>query len=139
MSLERFCKNQPVTSTPSATIEDLARTMLSEHVGAVIVEADDVPIGIVTDRDIVCRALAGGMNPKWVTAQMVMSAPPIVAHVTDTIDSALVRMRQGGVRRLPIVSDDQRICGMVTLDDLLVMLTAELEQLAQVPVNDAGP
>lgn len=139
MSLERFCKNQPVTAAPSDTIEELAQTMLSEHVGAVIVEADDVPIGIVTDRDIVCRALAGGMNPKWVTAQMVMTAPPIVAHMTDSIDQALNRMRLSGVRRLPIVTDDEQLCGMVTLDDLLVLLTGELGQLAQVPIHDSGP
>lgn len=139
MSLERFCKNQPITAGPSDTIEDLARQMLSEHVGAVIIEADDVPIGIVTDRDIVCRALAGGMNPKWVTAQMVMSAPPVVAHVRDSIDQALNAMRRSGVRRLPIVTDDQEICGIVTLDDLLVLLSAELSQLSQVPVHDNGP
>ena len=113
--------------------------MLAEHVGAVVIEADDWPIGIVTDRDIVCRVLAGGMDLKWVTAQTVMSSPPVTARARDSIDETVVKMRINGVRRLPIVSDDGMLVGIVALDDLLVLLSAELGEATRVPIDDRGP
>lgn len=140
MSLERFCRKAVSTALSSETVQAAAEKMTQQHVGCLII-VDDAgrPVGILTDRDIVCRVLAVRRDPATTPIQAVMSASPVVARVGDLIEEAAFAMRQQGVRRLPIVNASGKAIGIVSLDDLIVLLTAELGQTAAAVRTNRGP
>ncbi len=140
MSLERFCRRPIVTAKPEDSIQYACEVMREKHVGSlVVVSPDQHPVGLLTDRDVVCRVIAAKLDPGRTSVSQVMSALPGTARRSDLIDEVLFRMRQLGVRRLPIVGAEGRVEGMVTLDDLLVLLTGELSQTAAVIRSNRGP
>lgn len=128
------------TALPAESVQAAAEKMTQQHVGAlVIVDESGRPVGILTDRDIICRVLSEGLNPATTPIQAVMSTNPVVAHVGDLIESAAFTMRRQGVRRLPIVNESGAAIGLVSLDDLLVLLAAELSQTAAAVRTNRGP
>ncbi|MBN1205389.1 MAG: CBS domain-containing protein [Myxococcaceae bacterium] len=140
MSLERFCRKTVSTALASETVQAAAEKMTQQHVGAlIIVDESGRPVGILTDRDIVCRVLSERREPAATPIQAVMSAKPVVARVGDMIEEAAISMRQQGVRRLPIVNASGKAIGMVSLDDLIVLFTAELGQTAAAVRENRGP
>lgn len=140
MSLDRFCRKPLVTVNPEDTVQRAAELMREHHVGSVLaVDSERRPVGLITDRDLVCRAIAPRLDPAKTPVSQVMSEGLGVAQKTDLIDEALLRMRQLGTRRLPIVDAAGKAIGMVTLDDLTVMLTGELTQTAAVIRSNRGP
>ncbi|MBI3181078.1 MAG: CBS domain-containing protein [Myxococcales bacterium] len=140
MSLERFCRKPVATVLPSQTVLEAAQRMQQAHVGAVVVvDEANKPIGILTDRDIVCRVVAERRDPLGTPIRAVMSAPVAIARAEDLIEEAAFTMRQKGVRRLPIVSADGKAVGVVALDDLVVLLAAELGQAAAAVRMNRGP
>ncbi len=139
MSLDRFCRKPLVTLHPDATAKQAADEMNAKHVGAVlVVDAQAHPVGIVTDRDLVCRVVAQGLDPAKTPVGEVMSASVATIQSNQLIDEAAVQMRELGVRRLPVV-ERGRAVGMISLDDLLVMLSAELGQITSVIRSNRGP
>lgn len=140
MSLERFCRKPVSTALSSEPVQAAAEKMTQQHVGSlIIVDEAGRPVGILTDRDIVCRVLAERRDPVATPIQAVMSANPVVVRVDDLIEEAAFTMRQQGVRRLPIVNGSGKVIGMVSLDDLIVLLTAELGQTAAAVRTNRGP
>jgi signal-transduction protein with cAMP-binding, CBS, and nucleotidyltransferase domain len=128
-----------VTCGRNAPLPDIARAMHENNVGSVIVvDNDNRPIGIVTDRDIVVRAIARGL-PITTTADTVMSRSVAMVHWDSDIDAAMHQMSLWACRRVPVVNDDGQVAGVVTLDDLSVVLAdaadavTRAERLARVP------
>jgi len=139
MSLERFCREPVVTIQPKQSIHDAARMMRDRHVGAVVVVDDDRPVGIVTDRDIVVRGIIEGRDPNTTPVRDVMSGNPTVARSDQKIDDAVIAIRTAGVRRLPIVNAAGKVIGIVTLDDLVVLMAGELNLVAGAVQQNLGP
>lgn len=140
MSLERFCRRPPVTLPVNQSVQQAATEMNEKHVGSVIVVGPEGrPVGILTDRDVTCRVVAAGLNPKDTPVQKVMSTADGHLPVSALIDEASYKMRQLGVRRLPIVDAAGKAIGIVTLDDLMVLLTAELSHTAMAIRSNRGP
>jgi len=111
------------------SVEEIAEQMRREGLGCVVVVDDQRrPVGIVTDRDLALRVVARGLRAKGTSAQSVMSHPLATARPTDAIEAVIECMCRRGIRRVPIVHDEQ-VMGIVTLDDLLVHLGRELEGL----------
>ena len=115
---------------PDATLEETARHMADERVGALPVVEGDQVIGLVTDRDLVVRAMAHGLPP-GLRVETVMSSDPIVVDADTTVPAAAHAMRSAEVRHLPVV-DGGRLVGMVSFDDLLWYLTVQLAELGAV-------
>ena len=126
MSLERFCRKDVVTIPPTQSVFEAAQKMREHHVGAVVVAEDGRPVGMLTDRDIVFRVVLEGRDPKTTPTRDAMSHRVTTARSEEQIDDAVRRMREGRVRRLPILGRDGRVCGLVALDDLVVLLAGEL-------------
>ena len=139
MSLERFCREPVVTVQPTQSVRDAALLMRDRHVGAVLVVDDDRPIGIVTDRDIVMRAIIEGRDPNTTPVRDVMSGGLTVAASDQKIDDAVIAIRTAGVRRLPIVNAAGKAIGIVTLDDLVVLMAGELNLVASAVQSNLGP
>lgn len=140
MSIERFCRKSLVRASPDDTVAQATRLMLEHHVGAVVVvDAAGRPEGILTDRDVACRVVAEGRDPAATAVWSVMTAKPATVRRSGTIDEASMLMRERGVRRLPIVDDEGKFCGLVSLDDLSVLLSAEMSQLVGAVRANQGP
>lgn len=139
MSLERFCREPVVTILAKQSVHDAARMMRDRHVGAVLVVDEDRPVGIITDRDIVARAIVEGRDPNTTPVRDVMSRSLTVVRAADKIDDAIIAIRTSGVRRLPIVNAAGKAVGIVTLDDLVVLLAGELSMAAGAVQSNRGP
>lgn len=140
MSLARFCRKPVAIIQPTQSVAEAAETLRDQHVGALVVVQEDLrPVGILTDRDIVTRVMAARKDPAATSVSDVMSPRPFVARLEDSIDRTLFAVRQHGVRRLPIVDEQGHVVGLVSLDDLWVLLSAELDQTAAAVRDNQGP
>ena len=103
---------------PNTMIQDAARRMRAEDIGALPVGENDRLIGMVTDRDIVLRAVAENRNPSNTAVRDVMSERVYYCFDDDDIDQAARTMAEHQVRRLPVLNHDKRLVGMMSLADL---------------------
>ena len=99
------------------------------RVGCVVVTRGASPIGIVTDRDLAIRVVAEGRDPALTQVSEIVTYDATALPRSAGIDTAARMMRERGVRRLPIVTDDGRVIGIVTADDLTILLAQELGDL----------
>jgi CBS domain-containing protein len=115
-----------VVADRGANIAEVARTMREYHVGDLVVvdraDGADRPVGIVTDRDLVVEVLAQDVSPDEVIVDDVMTDNPAVAGEDDDVLDTLGRMRDLGVRRMPVVDGRGLLTGIITVDDLLEVL-----------------
>jgi CBS domain-containing protein len=136
MKVRDFCSAQVVTVEPQASLREAALLMRNRHVGAlVVVERTggvERPVGLLTDRDIVVAVIAvPGARPEGIRAGDAMSQPLITAGEDDGVFEAVAAMQQKAVRRLPVLGADGALRGIVTADDVLRVLSAELGNLAE--------
>jgi CBS domain-containing protein len=116
-SVQEIMTHDPVTVEVSTTLDEVARLMRDNDTGAVIATQTGKVRGIVTDRDIVVRAVADGRNPTDVRVADVSTGGVVTLNPQDGIDKAAQVMREQDVRRLPVVDGDRPI-GIVSLGDL---------------------
>jgi CBS domain-containing protein len=110
----------PRTLAPEATLIDAALVMRREDIGDVLVcEEGDRLVGIVTDRDIVVRALAEGRDPIATRVADVCSRDLVTIEPGDSVGGAVRLMREKAIRRIP-VTEDGRVVGMLTIGDIAV-------------------
>ncbi|HSN71818.1 MAG TPA: CBS domain-containing protein [Steroidobacteraceae bacterium] len=103
---------------PETTVSELARRMRDDDVGVLPVAADERLVGVVTDRDIVVRALADGLNPDSVSARDIMTDRVLYCYADDSAEHVLENLGDVHVRRLPVVDRDKKLIGIVSLGDL---------------------
>jgi CBS domain-containing protein len=128
MFVRDLCRRDVDTASYEETALDVARCMRDRQVGTVIVVDDRRPVGIVTDRDLAVRVLAGGLDPQTRVSE-VMTPSPTTIQEDATIVIALGYMRAGGFRRLPVVRGDGSLVGIVALDDVLGQMADELAEI----------
>jgi CBS domain-containing protein len=109
--------SNPVTLPDSATLADAARVMRDRGIGDVIVMSQNRVCGMVTDRDIVVRAIAHGHDPSKTHLDSVCSKQLFSVSPDDDIDHAIELMREKAVRRVPVLDGDQPV-GIVSIGDL---------------------
>lgn len=103
---------------PTTTIAAAAEKMRDEDVGCLLVGDDDRLFGVVTDRDIVVRALANGRNANRDPVTTVMSSKVLYCYESQSVDKAARIMAEHGVRRLPVLDPEKRLTGVVSLSDV---------------------
>lgn len=133
MSIGKCCNIGVVCCGPEASIPEVAALMRKHHVGDVVVvrEAGEkrIPLGIVTDRDIVVETIAPEVDIDLLTAEDIMSAPLVTVRDDESFVESLRVMRHNRIRRLPVVDHDGGLYGIVTADDIINLLTAELSMI----------
>lgn len=110
----------PVTVEKLTSLAEAARVMRDAGIGDVLVVDEGRLRGIVTDRDLVVRAMAENRDPAETTVQAVCTAEPITVKPDDGVDEALHLMRRHALRRLPVQTEEGELVGVVTLGDLAV-------------------
>jgi CBS domain-containing protein/uncharacterized protein (DUF2267 family) len=141
MSLRWYCRPRLLVLGADRKVIEAARAIEQNEVGAVVVQEKRQVVGIVTDRDLVVRVLARGLDPATTRLGTVMSTPVALLSPSDSPADAVRLMRERNVRRIPLV-EAGRVVGMVTLDDLLLDEAAALDDLAlivQTQIGQGGP
>ena len=129
----RICTRTVVTATADESVLTVARRMKEYDVGAVvIVSADGEPVGIVTDRDIVLRAIAPELGPEDTPVSVVMTRDLRTVGEWVPIDDALNTMGTAHVRRLVVTGEGGSLRGVVSLDDVLDLLMEEAVNVGRV-------
>lgn len=130
--LKDFATDTVVVADPETTALAAAKLMRKHHVGALVV-VDGLeskrPIGIVTDRDLVLALMAEGLDPEVFTAGDIMSVELVTANSELDAMDAVQLMRANRLRRIVIIDDEGRLAGIVSMEDLLELLTRELAAL----------
>lgn len=135
MPVGEICNRDVVILKRDDTILEAARLMRQHHVGDVLVveERGDVriPVGIVTDRDLVVEIMAPDLDQKVITVGDIMMRELVTVKEGVGVFEAIQYMRSKTVRRLPIVDENGGLVGILTLDDLLELLSEELLAIAK--------
>lgn len=141
MKVGEFCNREVVFIGPGESVLDAAKLMRAKHVGDVVVaEQQDgrlVPIGIVTDRDLAIEILAREADPKAVTAGDLADPDALLtAQSDDGLLDTLERMRSRGVRRIPVMDRDGTLAGILTMDDVLELISEQLDDLVNLMTRE---
>lgn len=132
LALKHFGQPAPVTCSMVTPISAVARMMESNDVGSVIVLDDEERLaGIVTDRDLVVRAMADGRELETPVAK-VMTSDVIWLRDDASLFAAASEMATNGCRRMPILDAQSRVTGVIALDDLLTVFAQQTDKLAHV-------
>ena len=121
-SLENVLKVTVFLADVKTSVAEAARVMKDADVGSLIVLEGEAVRGMVTDRDIVIRVVAEGRDAGATALGEICSQEPIMVSLRDTVEAAVEMMQTHAVRRLPVVDDDGRAVGIVSLGDLAVEL-----------------
>lgn len=135
MKTGEACKREVIVVKRHTGIPQAARLMRQNHVGSLVVVDDldeRVPVGIVTDRDVLVEVVAADLDPRTMTVGEIMSEPLVTALDADDSLDTLRLMRLRGVRRVPVVTEKGLLVGIASFDDLLGVLAGEMGHLASV-------
>jgi CBS domain-containing protein len=125
--------DDPGCCTPETGLQQVARMMVEYDCGCIpVVDSDDskMPLGMITDRDIACRVVAQGLNPLDLTAREAMTSTVVSITPDTSLEECLDLMEESQVRRIAVVNDDGKICGIVAQAD--VARNADVRKTAEV-------
>lgn len=140
MPIGEICNREVIVAQRNESVLQAAKLMRQHHVGAVLVVEERsgrrVPVGVVTDRDLVVEIIAPELDPSTMTVGDIMVEEVAVVKESVGVFEAIQYMRGKGIRRLPVVDDGGGLVGIVTLDDLLVLLAEEFNALAKLVARE---
>ncbi len=121
----------PVTVKPDASVKEIARIMGSNGIGSVIVVNDKGDIvGIVTERDLIKRVLAPGLDPEKTKASDIMTSKVVKTYSTDKLSDAVYRMKDYGIGHLPVIDiESKRLVGVLSKTDIALLSPTFIELL----------
>lgn len=121
MQVEEVMTPDPACCTADTKLTEVARMMVDHDCGEIPVvdnQTNKLPVGVVTDRDIVCRTVANGLNPLELTAADCMTKPIFTVTPDMSLEECCRIMEEKRVRRIPVVDNRGSVCGIVALADL---------------------
>jgi len=134
MPVSEICNREVVIVYPETTVHEAAKLMRQHHVGDVVVveerEGVKMPVGIVTDRDLVVEIMAPDIVQMVITVGDIMGEKLVTVKGSTGIYESIQYMRSEGVRRLPVVNNKGGLLGILTLDDLLELISEEMLSLS---------
>jgi CBS domain-containing protein len=124
---------------PTTPVSEIAKLMQKLDVGAIPIGENDRLVGMVTDRDIACRGVADSKDCSTLTARDIMSKGIIYCNEAEDLADALRIMEQKKIRRLPVLNENKRMVGMLSLGDISHAASHELagEVMAAVSAHHA--
>ncbi len=125
------------TVRPDQTAREAASFMLSSDAGSIPVTEGDRLIGMITDRDIAVRGVAHGHGPDTPVREL-MTSGVVCARLDDDVEEVAMRMAEAQVRRLPVLDENERLCGIISLGDLSREADDECAEHALEGVSAAG-
>lgn len=134
MSVGNICVRHVFSINGDADAVEAARMMREYHIGFLVVTRDKdsgrMPIGVLTDRDVVLEVVAQDIDPHAVAVKDIMTPDPLVVRESDELHDTLLRMRAAGVRRVPVENDAGHLVGVLSVDDVVGFLNEVVQDLA---------
>jgi CBS domain-containing protein len=121
MQVKEIMTANPACCTPNTPLQDVARAMVEHDCGEIPVvrsSSDKTLVGVVTDRDIVCRLIAKGHNPLEAPAEECMSTPVVAIRESTPIEECARIMEESQIRRVPVINGGGMCCGIVSQADI---------------------
>lgn len=133
MKVGEFCNREVVIAPQDMTVLEAARLMRQYHVGNVVVvekrENQSSPVGILTDRDIVVELLAEEVDISLLSIGEVMTFELVTAGEKDDVIETIKKMKQKGIRRIPVVDEKSYLTGILAVEDLIELIAEQLGDL----------
>ena len=133
--------DRPRCVTLETPISEVAELMESEDIGSLPVLEGDQLAGMITDRDIVVRAIAKGKDPRGMPVREVASRELVTVYADDDLSNALKKMASEQVRRLPVVDEDNRLVGVLSQADVAIEAKEKTvgEMVEEISKSPTGP
>lgn len=138
MALTEMATGEVVTASPDDDVQSALQNMEDQEVGSVVITDGDETTGIVTDR-MIAMYLKDQGDMDGVSVSDVMTEDLVTIEDDATHFEALQLMSENGIRRIPVVEDGGSLQGIITLDDILVVIAAEMSNASDVIEQQAGP
>jgi CBS domain-containing protein len=119
MKVSDVMTRDPEVIKASESVLKAAEILARKNIGAMPVEKDDRLIGILTDRDVVVRVVAGGRDPGKVRVEEVVSSDVKYCFEDEDVEHVAENMKELRVRRLPVMNRDKRLVGIVSIEDIV--------------------
>ena len=133
MTAGKYCNREVIITEPDTTVVEAAQLMRSYHVGTLVVvdkKGDEsMPLGVVTDRDLVIEVLAQQVLPETISVADIMSRDLVMVHENEGLLDTLEIMRVRGVRRVPVINDKGGLEGILSADDALGLINEATNHL----------
>lgn len=141
MPIGEICVRDVVVAGPETPVLEAAKLMAKHHVGNLVVVREEprgrvVPIGIITDRDIVRNVVAEALDPAVFTLGDLVARDLVTAREDEGVFECMQQMRINGIRRMPVVDRNGSLVGILSLDDLIQLLAEEMSELGKVIVRE---
>lgn len=131
MSLREFCQRQVISIAPESNILEACRLMQMNNIGCLVVQERGKMCGILTDRDIALKVAGESRSPQRTKAREIMSHSPVRIPVEQSLRQLTNLMRVHRVRRVPIVNGVDEVLGIVTMDDIIALISGEMSDLGR--------
>lgn len=132
MSVGRIATRVVATASPSESVLDVARRMAESNVGCVVVvDGNPEAVGIVTDRDIVTRAVAKELDAPETPISVIMSRDVHSVDESTPIEQAVATMSGAGTRRLVVTGPEAKLVGILSVDDVMQLLAEETDNIGK--------
>jgi CBS domain-containing protein len=136
MRIGEICTTETICCERDETVQGAALLMRKHHVGDIVIvehpDSERIPVGILTDRDIVISVIALGLDPASLLVGDIMSDDLLTCSEADDVYETIERMRLRGIRRVPVIDQHGALTGIVSADDLLGFLAEEMGELARI-------
>lgn len=141
MPIGEICVRDVVVAGPDTTVRQAAKLMAKHHVGNIVVVREEahgrvIPIGIITDRDIVRNVVAEALDAAVFTLGDLVARDVVTLREDQGVFECMQQMRINGIRRVPVVDSSGALLGIISLDDLIQLLGEEMSELAKVIVRE---
>lgn len=141
MPIGEICVRDVVVAGPETPVREAAQLMAKHHVGNLVVVREEslghvVPIGIITDRDIVRNVVAEELDAAAFTLGDLLARDVITVPEDLGVFECMQQMRLNGIRRMPVVDSSGGLVGIISLDDLIQLLAEEMSELSKVIVRE---
>lgn len=135
MPVGELCVRDVIICNRTTTVQDAAQLMLKYNVGDVLLVDESggkrIPVGIITDRDIVVGVVALKLDPARTTAGDLMKREVVTVREDQGVFETIQHMRMNGIRRMPVVDRNGALVGILSIDDLIQLLAEEMSELAK--------
>ena len=131
MSVGRLCSRVVATAAPRESVRTAAQRMFDHEVGTLVIVEAGQAVGVLTDRDIAVRCVAGRADPSETSVEELMSTPPQAVDEHTPIEDAVSRMADLGLRRLVVTGENNRVVGILSLDDVLDQIVQQTRAIGK--------
>ena len=142
MTAGSICSRRLATARPDESVKTAAARMAEFGMGTLVVTTGNGgsgPLGIVTDRDIVIRCVAAGLDPAKLAVGKIMTQPVHAVDEDSSLEDAVLRMAEGASRRMLVTGGQGRLVGVLSMDDVIGMLLKEVKPLSRLLEAQAPP